>query len=67
MYPFIPKLGGRRFIMAMGCGMVCTGLVIFRVISEEVFATIILGTIGGYITGNLVQRIKAPASGVEGE
>lgn len=67
MYPIIPKLGGRRFIMAMGCGMVCTVLVFFGKISGEVFATIILGTIGGYITGNLVQRIKAPTGGAEPE
>lgn len=49
--------GGRRFVLTLGCGIVCTGLVIGKVITGEVFQVIILGTVGAYITGNTVGDI----------
>jgi len=52
----ITTLGGRRYVMAMGCGIACTALVWFGKISDGIFATIVLGTVGAYITGNLAQR-----------
>lgn len=53
------SVGGRRFIMTMGCGIACTVLVWFGKITGEVFQYIVLGTIGAYIAGNVTQKIKA--------
>lgn len=48
--------GGRRFIMCMGCAMVCTVLVYLGKISGGEFVAIILGTVAAYITGNTMQH-----------
>jgi hypothetical protein len=48
--------GGRRFLMVMGCGVVCTVLVWYGKISDEVFAATVLGTVGVYVGGNVYQR-----------
>lgn len=45
--------------MAMGCGAVTSALTACGVISDEVYATVILGTIGAYIAGSTVQKVKA--------
>lgn len=50
--------GGRKFFLSLGCGVACTLLVWFTKISDAVFATIILGTVGAYITGNVVQSVR---------
>jgi len=52
----ITRLGGRRYIMTMGCGIACTVLVWFDKITPEVFATVVIATVAAYITGNGVQR-----------
>lgn len=54
----IVSLGGRRFLLTVGCGVVCTVLVWHGKISDQVFAAIILGTVAAYITGNTVQKVK---------
>lgn len=54
--------GGRKFFLVLGCGVACTGLVWFAKISDQVFATIILGTVGVYIYGNVTQKSKAPGA-----
>lgn len=54
----IVNLGGRRFLLTLGCGMACTFLVWFGKISDVVFASIIIGTVGAYITGNTIQKVK---------
>jgi len=61
MEKLLKIIGGRKFFMTMGCGVVCTGLVIFKCISDGVFCTIILGTVGAYITGNVVEAKKNAA------
>lgn len=48
--------GGRKFLLTLGCGAACSVLVWFAKISDEVFATIILGTVGAYIGGNVWQK-----------
>lgn len=53
--------GGRRFILTLGCGFVCTLLVVEKAISDVVFQYIILGTVGAYITGNTIESIKGRA------
>ncbi len=52
-------VGGRKFFLTLGCGIACTALVWFAKISDQVFATIIIATVGAYITGNVVQDVKS--------
>lgn len=51
------RFGGRRFVMAMGCGIVNTGLVQLGSITPEVYQWIILGSVAAYITGNTAQKM----------
>ena len=60
----ITSLGGRRFLMTMGCGMACTVLVWFTKIDGSIFRDIVIATVAAYIAGNTIQKVKAP--GVEG-
>jgi hypothetical protein len=50
--------GGRRFLLTLGCGAVCTVLVWFDRIDGMVFRDIIIGTVAAYIAGNVAQKIK---------
>jgi hypothetical protein len=59
----ITTLGGRRFLLTLGCGAACTVLVWFAKISDAVFATVVVSTVGAYIAGNVTQKIKAPQEG----
>ena len=59
MYEIIPKLGGRRFILTMGCAAVSTVLLWFAKISGAEFVTIISLTVAAYITGNTAQKFGA--------
>jgi hypothetical protein len=54
----ITSLGGRRFLLTLGCGAMTTLLCWFAKITGEVYATVIIATVGGYITGNTWQKIK---------
>lgn len=60
----ITTLGGRRFVMTMGCGMACTVLVWYAKIDGNIFRDIVIATVAAYIAGNTIQKVKAP--GVEG-
>lgn len=51
-------VGGRRFLLTVGCGIASTVLVWFAKISDEVYATVIIATVGAYIAGNTVQKVK---------
>lgn len=51
-------LGGRRFILAVGSGAVTSILCAFGTIGEATYATVVLGTVGAFITGNVVSEIK---------
>lgn len=54
----IASWGGRRFLLTVGCGIASTALVWFSKISDEVYATVIIATVGAYIAGNTVQKVK---------
>jgi uncharacterized membrane protein len=56
MFEIIPKLGGRRFILTMGCAVVSTILLWFAKISGAEYVTIISLTVAAYITGNTAQK-----------
>ena len=49
-------LGGRRFIMCVGAGVVSTVLLVLHYLDPANFQIIILGTIGAYIAGNSFER-----------
>ena len=53
--------GGRRFVMAMGAGFMTTALQWCGKLdpSGTTYAMVILGTVGSYITGAVVDNIKA--------
>ena len=55
----LSALGGRRFLMTMGCGMACTVLVWFAKIDGAIFRDIVIATVAVYIAGNTVQKVKA--------
>lgn len=53
------SFGGRKFLLTVGCAAVTTVLVWFGKIDASTFSLVILGTVGGYITGNVTQKVKA--------
>jgi hypothetical protein len=53
------NLGGRRFVMVMGCSVVCTLLVWHAKITPEIFRDIIIATVAVYVGGNTYQKVKA--------
>lgn len=53
--------GGRRFFMAMGCGIACTVLVWFAKIDGSTFRDVVITTVLGYVGGNTYQKVKATA------
>lgn len=57
----IEFLGGRKFIMAAGCGLVSSVLVWFGKISGAEYEVITLGTVGAFIAGNVWQG-RTPAA-----
>jgi len=52
--------GGRRFLLSVATGLGCTALVWYTKITDLVFRDIIIATVGFYIAGNTVERIKGP-------
>lgn len=54
----IANFGGRRFLLTVGCGLATTALVWYGKIGDGVYATVIIATVGAYITGNTVQKVK---------
>lgn len=60
------RWGGRRFLLTVATQVSVTVLVWFGKISDDVFSVLILGTVAAYITGNTVQKVKAPPPGGSG-
>jgi hypothetical protein len=60
----IESWGGRRFILCIGCALICTVLVWNGKITSEHYSWIILGTVAAYITGNTGQKITGIKNGV---
>lgn len=53
---FIESLGGRKFVMTLGCGLATTLLTWFGKIDAATYSLVIVATVGAYITGNVVQK-----------
>lgn len=62
----LTNMGGRRFVMVMGCGIVNTALVWFAKIDGAVYRDILAFTVGAYIAGNTWQKVKGPTDGTAG-
>lgn len=54
---FLFQWGGRKFILSVGTALIATLLVWFEKIDGTVFATVILATVGAFITGNVVATL----------
>lgn len=51
-------LGGRRFLLALGCGIATSILCWHGKISGDVYATVVIATVGAYIAGNVWQKVS---------
>lgn len=57
----IGKLGGRKFLLCVGCGAVTSLLLWFGKLESGGYTTIILGTVGAFIVGNVAaQKMGGP-------
>lgn len=58
----IDALGGRRFLLTVGCGAATSLLQVLGKLDPagSTYALVIVGTVGAYITGNTWQKVKAP-------
>lgn len=52
----IESIGGRKFVMTLGCGLATTALTWFGKIDAATYSLVIVATVGAYITGNVVQK-----------
>lgn len=60
----LSTIGGRRFLLTLGCGIACTLLVWYAKISDSIFRDIIIATVAVYISGNTWQKVKGgPGAG----
>lgn len=60
----LSAVGGRRFLLTVGAGAVTSLLQWFGKLDPagSTFALVIGVTVGSYITGNTVQKIRAPGA-----
>lgn len=61
MNPRMEMLGGRRFLLTMISGAGTWVLCWFEKISGDVYSVVTIATVAAYITGNVAQKLKAPA------
>ena len=52
----INKLGGRKFLLTIGCGIVTSFLAYVHAIDSVAYSMVILGTVGSFIGGNVMQK-----------
>ena len=49
---------GRSFLLALATLLIVSGLRVFGLLGEGYYVTIVLGTVGAYITRSIVQDFK---------
>lgn len=59
---FIAAVGGRRFSLTVGAGIVHTGLLIGKYINEQTYLTLTLATVATYIGASTYQKVKETKS-----
>ncbi len=47
-----------RFVLCVGCAAVCSVLLWFSKLSDGSYTTIIIATVGAYIAGGAIERVK---------
>lgn len=47
-----------RFVLCIGCAGVCSGLLWFGKLGDSSYTTIIIATVGAYVAGGAVERVK---------
>ena len=57
------KLGGRKFIVTLLAQGVNAALVLTGAISDQVYATVFIVSVGAYIAGNVAQHISEDKHG----
>lgn len=57
---WVEAIGGRRFLLALGAGIMSSILVWFTKISSETYQWVILGTVGAFISAATWQKTKVP-------
>lgn len=56
---WIQRLGGTKFVLAFGSACACSILVWFHKIDGFIFRDVVLGCVGTYIAGNVIQAVKS--------
>jgi len=54
----VGRMGGRKFVLCLGCGAVTTLLLWFGKLDAAAYTTVILGTVGAFIVGNVAAQKK---------
>jgi hypothetical protein len=54
----ISAIGGRRFLLSLGSGVITSLLVWYGKIDGSIYRDVVLGTVGIYIAGNTFQKVK---------
>ncbi len=48
--------GSRKFLLALLVLVSTTALVAFSFIGDSAYSAVVIGTVGAYITGNVIQK-----------
>ncbi len=62
MNNIIFSLGGRRFLLAVGCGIATSILCWYGKINDVAYSAVVIATVGAYITGNVMQKANEAVS-----
>jgi hypothetical protein len=58
-------LGGRRFFVAVGAGLMQTALLYLGHIDQYIFRDLTIAIVASYVTGATIQRVKNHASSTQ--
>jgi uncharacterized membrane protein YeaQ/YmgE (transglycosylase-associated protein family) len=57
----ITSLGGRKFLLCVGCGAITSILLWCGKLDSAAYQTVILGTVGAFVAGNVVAQKRTDA------